>query len=167
MRVEQLHRMIPILEKEVAKGQVPGVCVSVIHKGEEVFSYQSGFADLENGIPMTGEEYLNIYSCSKVTTVTAAAQLQTDFTHGWRLYRLPVRRSPTASEAHHAGTGIKFNFNRQKGLGFRSKRREPRPFSPPGRAAARRTHRAQNCECSQNENGAPGRLIPQKGDAHI
>lgn len=55
--------------------RIPGNAVSVWKDGEEVFSYQSGFADLENGIPMTGEEYLNIYSCSKVTTVTAALQL--------------------------------------------------------------------------------------------
>lgn len=55
--------------------RIPGNAVSVWKDGEEVFSHQSGFADLENGIPMTGEEYLNIYSCSKVTTVTAALQL--------------------------------------------------------------------------------------------
>lgn len=55
--------------------RIPGNAISVWKDGEEVFSYQSGFADLENGIPMTGEEYLNIYSCSKVTTVTAALQL--------------------------------------------------------------------------------------------
>lgn len=55
--------------------RIPGNAISVWKDGKEVFTGQSGFADLERGIPMTGEEYLNIYSCSKVATVTAALQL--------------------------------------------------------------------------------------------
>lgn len=55
--------------------RIPGNAVSVCLDGREVFSYQSGFADMENGIPMTPDHYINIYSCSKVATVTAALQL--------------------------------------------------------------------------------------------
>ncbi len=54
---------------------VPGNAVCVYVRGQEVFRYASGYADLENRIPMTGNELLNIYSCSKVATAVAAAQL--------------------------------------------------------------------------------------------
>ncbi len=55
--------------------RVPGNCVSVCLDGKEVFSYASGFADLEKQIPMTNDHYVNIYSSSKVATVVAALQL--------------------------------------------------------------------------------------------
>ena len=55
--------------------RIPGNAVSVCLHGNEVFSYQSGFADMENQIPMTKDHYINIYSCSKVATVVAALQL--------------------------------------------------------------------------------------------
>ena len=55
--------------------RIPGNAVSVCMEGKEVFSYQSGFADVENRVPMTKDHYINIYSCSKVATVTAALQL--------------------------------------------------------------------------------------------
>lgn len=54
---------------------VPGNSISVSMNGKVVFEYQSGYSDLENKISMNGEELFNIYSCSKVTTVTAAMQL--------------------------------------------------------------------------------------------
>ena len=54
---------------------IPGNSVVVYKDGKQVFSYQSGYSDLENKIPMQGGELFNIYSCSKVTTVTAALQL--------------------------------------------------------------------------------------------
>jgi len=55
--------------------RIPGNAVCVYWGGEKVFSYQSGYADLENRIPMTADHYINLYSCSKVATVTAALQL--------------------------------------------------------------------------------------------
>lgn len=55
--------------------RMPGNTVSVYLKGKEVFRYSSGYANLEEKIPMTGDELLNIYSCSKVATITAALQL--------------------------------------------------------------------------------------------
>ena len=55
--------------------RIPGNSVSVCIEGKEVFSYQSGFADVEKQIPMTKEHYVNLYSCSKPATVTAALQL--------------------------------------------------------------------------------------------
>ena len=55
--------------------RIPGNGVRVCLEGREVFSYTSGYADVENKIPMTLDHYINIYSCSKVATVTAALQL--------------------------------------------------------------------------------------------
>ncbi len=55
--------------------RIPGNSVAVYHNNKEVFRYSSGYSDMENNIKMTGEELLNIYSCSKVATVTAALQL--------------------------------------------------------------------------------------------
>lgn len=54
---------------------IPGNSIVVYHKNKEIFRYSSGYSDLENKVPMTGDELLNIYSCSKVATVVAALQL--------------------------------------------------------------------------------------------
>ena len=55
--------------------RIPGNGVKVCLEGKEVFSYTSGYADVKNKVPMTLDHYVNIYSCSKVATVTAALQL--------------------------------------------------------------------------------------------
>lgn len=55
--------------------RIPGNSISVYCDNKEVFRYSSGYNDVENGIKMNGSELLNIYSCSKVATVTAALQL--------------------------------------------------------------------------------------------
>jgi len=55
--------------------KIPGNSISICVDGKEVFCYSSGFSNLEEKIPMQGTELLNIYSCSKVATVTAALQL--------------------------------------------------------------------------------------------
>ena len=54
---------------------IPGNSIVVYKDGKQVFSYQSGYSDLENRIPMRGGDLFNIYSCSKPTTVVAALQL--------------------------------------------------------------------------------------------
>ena len=59
----------------MAAEQNPGNAIVVYLGGKEVFRYAAGISDLEKKTPFTGEEYVNIYSCSKITTVTAAAQL--------------------------------------------------------------------------------------------
>ncbi len=55
--------------------RIPGNTISVYHKNKEVFRYSSGYSDVENKIKMTGDEMVNIYSCSKVATVVAALKL--------------------------------------------------------------------------------------------
>jgi len=67
--------------------RVPGNSVSVWYKGKEVFKYSAGFSNLEEKTPMDGSELLNIYSTSKVCTVTAALQL---YEHGFFLLDDPL-----------------------------------------------------------------------------
>ena len=71
MNFDNLKRFMDRLTSE----KVPGNAAEIYYRGEKVFSYASGYSDLENKISMTGKEHLFIYSCSKVATVTAALQL--------------------------------------------------------------------------------------------
>lgn len=60
---------------DMAAFRTVGNAAEVYLDGKKVFSYVSGYSDQENMIPLTGDEMYNIYSCSKVTTVTAGTQL--------------------------------------------------------------------------------------------
>lgn len=71
MNFENLKNFMDFL----TKWRMPGNSVCVYYKNKKVYSYQSGFADVENKKAMTQNELLNIYSCSKVATVTAALSL--------------------------------------------------------------------------------------------
>lgn len=59
----------------MATERTPGNAIEVFVDGKQVFRYACGFSDLESGTPMSGDEMFNIYSCSKITTVTAGLQL--------------------------------------------------------------------------------------------
>lgn len=59
----------------MATEHTPGNAVKVFVDGKQIFRYASGYSDLETQTPMTGDEMFNIYSCSKITTVTAGLQL--------------------------------------------------------------------------------------------
>ncbi len=66
---------------------MPGnVCV-IYKDGKKVFEYAAGYSDKEENVKMTGNEHFNIYSCSKVATVTAAMQL---FEKGYFLMSTPL-----------------------------------------------------------------------------
>ncbi len=54
---------------------VPGFDLKVMRDGEEIFRHMGGYMDLEEKIPVKGDELYDIYSCSKPITVTAAMQL--------------------------------------------------------------------------------------------
>lgn len=64
-----------LMDELVEKDYAPGNTVTVFLEGKEIFNYSCGYSDLENALPMTGNEYLYMYSCSKIATVTAAMQL--------------------------------------------------------------------------------------------
>ncbi len=55
--------------------RIPGNAISVYVDNKEVFTYQSGFMDVENKIKMNDQCLMNIYSTSKVTTAVAGMQL--------------------------------------------------------------------------------------------
>lgn len=57
------------------RGRTPGSAVAVYLKGKLVYQHVCGFSDWENKTPLTGDDLYNIYSCSKIATVTAAMQL--------------------------------------------------------------------------------------------
>lgn len=59
----------------MAAKRTPGNAVVVYLNGKQVFEYACGYADLESQTLLTGSEMFNIYSCSKIATVTAGAQL--------------------------------------------------------------------------------------------
>ena len=54
---------------------VPGFDLLAMKDGKEILRLKGGFIDLENKIPVQGDELYDIYSCSKPITVTAAMQL--------------------------------------------------------------------------------------------
>lgn len=60
---------------DMAKNHTVGNDCEVYLDGKSVFRYFSGYSDWENKIPLNGNELYNIYSCSKVATVTAGLQL--------------------------------------------------------------------------------------------
>ena len=71
MQFDRLKEFMDFMARE----RTPGNSVMVYLHGEPVFRYVSGYSDWENLVPLRGDELFNIYSCSKVTTVTAAMQL--------------------------------------------------------------------------------------------
>lgn len=60
---------------EFVRRGVPGNDCAVYHKGELVYRHMAGYSDIENKIPIKGNEFYNIYSCSKPLTCAAALQL--------------------------------------------------------------------------------------------
>lgn len=69
------NKLENLMNSFVEKGYAPGNTMMVYLNGEKVFDYSCGYSDLENKILMNGNEYFNIYSCSKIATVVAALQL--------------------------------------------------------------------------------------------
>lgn len=55
--------------------RIPGNSIRVCVENKEVFSYQSGYENYEEKIPMGSDKLYNIFSCTKPITVTAALQL--------------------------------------------------------------------------------------------
>ena len=55
--------------------KVPGYDCVIYKDGKCIYRHSNGYADLENKLPIKGDERYNIYSCSKVITCTAALQL--------------------------------------------------------------------------------------------
>lgn len=59
----------------MALKHTPGNAVEFYLNGESVFRYEAGYSNLESKTPLNGKEMYNIYSCSKIATVVAGAQM--------------------------------------------------------------------------------------------
>ena len=59
----------------MAAERTPGNAIEIKIGNETVFKYAAGYSDLESKTKLTGDEYFNIFSCSKITTMTAVLQL--------------------------------------------------------------------------------------------
>ena len=60
---------------ELTAWQIPGNTIRVFKDNTEVFRYSSGFGDVKSGRALCGDEFFNIYSCSKVALSVAVMQL--------------------------------------------------------------------------------------------
>lgn len=63
------------LDRAVSEFHSPGVDCIVYKEHEEVFRYFTGKRDIENNIPMDGNELFFIFSMTKILTCTCALQL--------------------------------------------------------------------------------------------
>ena len=72
MKFDKLEKL---MEYFVEENYAPGNTIKVYLGKEKVFDYSCGYSDIDKKIKMTGDEFFNLYSCSKITTVTAALQI--------------------------------------------------------------------------------------------
>ena len=63
------------IENYMSDNHVPGLVASVIKGDKVIWSMASGYADIENNIPMSLNSLMNIGSISKTITATAVLQL--------------------------------------------------------------------------------------------
>ncbi|NMC41327.1 MAG: beta-lactamase family protein [Bacteroidales bacterium] len=66
------ERIIPVLMEYY---HIPGVCISVIKGGKEIWSSPFGYADVEKGIKMTTETFFRVESISKSVTAWGVSGL--------------------------------------------------------------------------------------------
>ena len=71
MDFTRLDRFMDELTDTIA----PGNDIIIIKDGQTIHRYMSGYADIEKGIKIKGDETYNMWSCSKVMTVTAVMTL--------------------------------------------------------------------------------------------
>lgn len=60
---------------DMSKNHTVGNSIEIYLDGKRVLKHTDGFNSIEDKTPLTGNELYNIYSCSKIATVTAATQL--------------------------------------------------------------------------------------------
>ncbi len=65
-------RIREIIEEEIAKEEIAGANMMVIHKGKEIFFDSYGYADKENKLPMKRDTIFRLFSMSKPITAVAA-----------------------------------------------------------------------------------------------
>lgn len=63
------------IEKKINKAGITGISIAMIKNDEIVSTWQAGYADVENNIPVTDKTIFQIASISKTVTGTAVMQL--------------------------------------------------------------------------------------------
>lgn len=71
MKTEKLKRLGEILEESVAKQEIAGGNLCVIHKGQELYYAQAGFADIAGNKKMERDSIVRLYSMTKPITSAA------------------------------------------------------------------------------------------------
>ncbi len=69
-------RLDSILTDQLDKLRLPGVSVAIVDRSGVLYSAGYGWADIEAGVPMSGDSILNIASISKTVTALAVLQLR-------------------------------------------------------------------------------------------
>lgn len=71
IKVEKLTRLGELIQESVERGEVAGVNLSVIYKGEEVYYAEAGYADIANGKKISHDSIFRLYSMTKPITSAA------------------------------------------------------------------------------------------------
>ena len=75
IKQEKLDRLGELLEESVNTGQIAGGNLCVIHKGEEVYYAESGYADIANQKKIARDSIFRLYSMTKPVTSAAVMLL--------------------------------------------------------------------------------------------
>lgn len=75
MKNDKLKRLGEILEESVSRQEIAGGNLCVIHKGQELYYAQAGFADIAKGRKMQRDTIVRLYSMSKPITAAAVMLL--------------------------------------------------------------------------------------------
>lgn len=75
MNYNRLGRLEDILRESVEKQEIAGGNLCVIHKGQEVYYTQAGFADISAGKKIERDSMFRLYSMSKPVTSAAVMLL--------------------------------------------------------------------------------------------
>lgn len=75
MKKDRLQRLGEILEESVARQEIAGGNLCVIHKGQEVYYAQAGFANIAEKKKMERDTIVRLYSMSKPVTAAAVMLL--------------------------------------------------------------------------------------------
>ncbi|HSR53984.1 MAG TPA: serine hydrolase domain-containing protein [Acidobacteriota bacterium] len=75
-REDALETARSIAEEVLRHNNLPGLSVTVVRRGQEVFSQGFGSSDLEQDVPVTPQTLFRIGSLSKLVTVAAMARLK-------------------------------------------------------------------------------------------
>ncbi len=67
----QADQIRAALREEIDNNGIAGGNLLVIHKGEEIFYHEDGYADMENGVPIRRDTIFRLYSMTKPVTSAA------------------------------------------------------------------------------------------------